>query len=74
MEPAPPDSVASRLRAAFELYDLGLSIKRQSLCRQFASESAAAIDRRLLEWRMRRDDAPDGDGEGRLVPFPRLQR
>lgn len=62
---------AARLRAAFELYDLGLAIMRQNLRRQFVGESGSEIDRRLLDWRMRRADAPDGDAEGRVVPFPR---
>lgn len=66
--------MAARLRAAFELYDLGLAMKRQSLRRQFGTATEGEIDRRLREWRMRRDDAPDGDGEGRLVPFPRPPR
>ena len=70
---ASPDDAgaAIRLRAAFELYDAGLAMMRQNLRRQFPAESDAAITRRLLDWRMRRTDAPDGDAEGRVVPFPR---
>jgi len=71
---ASADCAAARLRAAFELYDLGLSFKRQSLRRRFATATDAEIDQRLRDWRLRRDDAPDGDGEGRLVPFPRPKR
>ncbi len=68
--PADAD-VAARLRAAFELYDAGLAMMRQNLRRQFPTESEAEIARRLLDWRMRRADAPDGDSAGRIVPFPR---
>lgn len=72
---SPVDSgAAARLRAAFELYDLGCAMMRQKLRRQFEGATDAEIDRRLREWRLRRDDAPDGDGEGRLVPFPRPRR
>lgn len=71
MSTDPPDGAAARLRAAFELYDLGLAMKRQSLRRAFTAESDAEIDDRLRQWRLRREDAPDGDCDGRLVPFPR---
>ncbi len=46
-------------------------MKRQSLRRAFTGESDAEIDDRLRQWRLRREDAPDGDCDGRLVPFPR---
>ena len=62
---------AARLRRALELYDLGTAMMRQNLRRQFPHEDETAIAARLLEWRLHRSDAPDGDGEGRLVPFPR---
>lgn len=71
MRPPVDSGVADRLRAAFDLYDVGLAMMRQSLRRRFAAESDADIQRRLLDWRLRREDAPDGDGEGRVVPFPR---
>lgn len=64
---------AARLRAALELYDLGLAMMRQNLRRQFIADSDAEIDQRLLDWRLRRADAPDGDAEGRVVPFPRAR-
>jgi hypothetical protein len=73
MRPAVDSGVAGRLRAAFELYDLGLAMMRQNLRRRFAAESDAEIQRRLLDWRLRRSDAPDGDSEGRVVPFPRTR-
>jgi hypothetical protein len=65
---------ASKLREAIELYDLGLAMMRQNLQRRFPDECDARIERRLLEWRLDRADAPDGDGEGTLVPFPRPRR
>lgn len=73
MKPLVEPDAASRLREAFELYDLGLAMMRQNLRRQFAADSDAEIQQRLLEWRLRRADAPHGDAEGRLVPFPRTR-
>lgn len=74
MKPAADPDVERRLRAALELYDLGLAMMRQNLRRQFAHDSDAQITQRLLDWRLRRVDAPAGDAEGRLVPCPRERR
>lgn len=71
MGPPVDSDAAARLRAAFELYDLGVAMMRQNLRRRFAADSDAQIEQRLLDWRMRRADAPVGDAEGRGVPFPR---
>jgi hypothetical protein len=65
------DGVARRMREAFELYDLGLAMMRQNLRRQYPGDSEASIEQRLLDWRLHRPDAPFGDAEGRVVPFPR---
>lgn len=73
MEPVADSDVAARLRAAFELYDLGIAMMRQNLRRQFAGDTDAQIRQRLLDWRLRRSDAPVGDGHGRAVPFPRTR-
>ena len=58
----------------FELYDLGLALMAQNLRRRFPTESEAEIQQRLLDWRLHRIDAPAGDAEGRVVPFPRPRR
>jgi len=71
VKPVTDPDVASRLRSGFKLYALGLAMMRQNLRREFAHDTDAQIQQRLLEWRLRRRDAPDGDGQGRLVPFPR---
>lgn len=71
MNPVTDPDVASRLRSAFELYALGLAMMRQNLRREFANDTDEQIQQRLLEWRLRRRDAPDGDGQGHLVAFPR---
>lgn len=63
--------IAERLRTALELYDLGLTVMRQNLRRRFPTDDDAAIERRLVDWRLQRQDAPDGDCPGRLVPVPR---
>lgn len=74
MAPVAERTAASRLREAFELYDLGIALMRQNLRRRFPQDTDSEIDGRLLDWRLRRADAPDGDGEGRVVPFPRVDR
>ena len=73
MKPAAEPDVASRLRTALELYEFGLAVMRQNLRRQFSDDSDAQIRQRLLDWRLRRPDAPVGDGHGRVVPFPRTR-
>lgn len=65
--------VADRLRAAFELYDLGLAMMQQNLRRRFVADTDAEIQQRLLDWRLWRADAPAGDSAGRVVPFPRAR-
>ena len=65
--------VADRLRAAFELFDLGLAMMQQNLRRRFVADTDAEIQQRLLDWRLWRADAPAGDSAGRVVPFPRAR-
>ena len=70
MEAVIDPSVCERLREAFELYDIGLAMMRQNLRRRHPTASDAEIDQRLLDWRLYRADAPNGDAEGRVVPIP----
>ena len=74
MEPVIDPGVAERLREAFELYDVGLAMMRQNLRRRHPAEDDAEIEQRLLDWRLHRADAPNGDAVGRVVPFPRPPR
>jgi hypothetical protein len=71
MGPVADDGIVGRMRETFELYDLGLAIMRQNLRRRHPADSEAMIEQRLLDWRLHRPDAPDGDAEGTVVPFPR---
>lgn len=74
MEPVIDPGVGERLREAFELYDIGLAMMRQNLRRRYPADGDAEIEQRLLDWRLHRADAPNGDAEGRVVPFPRPPR
>lgn len=71
MTPVTDDGIVDRMREALELYDLGLEIMRQNLRRQHPTDGEMMIEERLLDWRLHRADAADGDAEGTVVPFPR---
>jgi hypothetical protein len=63
--------LVDRLRAASELYECGLAMMEQRIRREHPTASDAEVAHLLLDWRLRRADAPEGDGVGRLVPCPR---
>ncbi len=67
----PASAVAERMRVALEMYEIGLNLMRQNLRRQFPQATPTEIEHHLLEWRLRRTDAPHGDAVGRVVSFPR---
>jgi hypothetical protein len=62
---------ARRLLLAFELYEAGESMMRQSLRRRYPGASDAEIEQRLVEWLLTRPGAEFGDAEGRPVEWPR---
>jgi hypothetical protein len=69
---APEDTCpeAERLRAAAQLHELGMAIKRQNLRRQHAGADEAEIERLLGAWlQERRLDSP-----GRTGTWPRAFR
>jgi len=44
------DSVEARMRAAFELHELAVAMRREALARQHPDEDAAGIEVRLRAW------------------------
>ena len=65
---------AHKLRLAFDLFDAGLDMMRQTLRRRYPDESDAEIERRVDRWLHERPGAEDGDAPGRRVPWPRPPR
>ena len=61
----------TRLQVALDLYDLGEQLLRQKLRRQQPELSPSDIEQRVEAWRLQRPGAEHGDGEGRVVPWPR---
>jgi hypothetical protein len=54
--PLPPSSPAERMREAFELFEEGVAMKRQSLRRQFPAASEAELEAKLLDWLQRPEE------------------
>lgn len=63
--------MARRLRLAFDLFDAGVDMMRQSLRRRFPDATDAEIQRRIDAWLHDRPGAEDGDASGRRVAWPR---
>ena len=55
------DPVEARMRAAFELHDLAVAMRREALAREYPDEDAAQIEARLCAWLLR-SDPPHGFG------------
>ena len=65
------ESVAARLRTAFDLFLAGERMMRQNLRRRHPEATLEEIDRRLCAWMSERPGAEHGDAAGRPVPWPR---
>ncbi len=65
------ESVAARLRTAFDLFLAGERMMRQNLKRRHPEANREEIERRLRAWMSERPGAENGDAAGRLVPWPR---
>jgi hypothetical protein len=65
-----PDILAARLRAAFELSELGESIRRAQLRREHPDATEAQIDALLVAWLQTRPGAEHGDAVGRAIAWP----
>ena len=62
-------SPAEPLRIAFEMFELGVDMMRQSLIRRFPGESETQIEGRLGDWLETRPGAEYGDSWGRPIPI-----
>ena len=72
MPPANP--FAARFQAVLDLHDTGVEMMRMNLRRRHPDATDAQIQQKLVEWLHDRPGAPDGDGEGRRVSWPREGR
>ncbi|MCA9541708.1 MAG: hypothetical protein KC620_22580 [Myxococcales bacterium] len=61
--------MAQRLLIAFDLFDAGVDMMRQTLRRRFPDEPDAAIELRLERWLQDRPGAEHGDACGPLRPL-----
>jgi hypothetical protein len=62
---------AQRLEQALELAELAQEIVEMRLRRLHPQASQAEIEDMLVEWRLERPGAPDGDAFGRVVTLPK---
>ena len=62
------DPVQARMRAAFELHDLAVAMRREALSRQHPDESASEIEARLRDWLLRADPPQRGQDRGAAPP------
>ena len=64
------DLVAERLRTAFELCEMGESMRRAQLRREHPGVGDEEIERLLVAWLLTRPGAEHGDGWGRPIAWP----
>ena len=62
---------AQKLRIACELHDAAVEMVQATLRREHPDADDAEQERRLIEWLQMRPGAEQGDGVGRVVPWPR---
>jgi Rv0078B-related antitoxin len=60
-------AAAQTFRSTLDLFDTGLQLMRQNLCRQNPDADEQEIDRRLRTWLRERPGAEHGDCPGRPV-------
>jgi len=65
-----PDVLAERLRTAFDLCDLGVSIRRAQLRRKHPDATDEEIEALLVAWLQTRPGAEHGDAWGRPICWP----
>jgi hypothetical protein len=66
-----PEAAAARLRAALEMFETGVEMKRQTIRRNNPGLTELEIDARVRAWLAERPGAPFGDAMGRPVAWPR---
>ena len=60
--------VLKRREVAFDLCEMAEAMMRQNLRRRHPGLDGVGIERKLVEWRLRRPGAEHGDGVGRPIP------
>lgn len=63
-------ALATRLRTAFDLCEMGESMRRAQLRREHPDATDEAIEALLVTWLETRPGAEYGDGWGRSIPWP----
>lgn len=71
MNNAPADE---KLRAAVELFEMGVRLMRENLRRQFPDARHEEIEARLMRWLHDRPGAEEGDAAGRAIRLPSVSR
>jgi Rv0078B-related antitoxin len=66
-----PEMLAARLRTAFDLFELGESMRRSQLRREYPDATEGEIEALLVTWLHARPGAEHGDSWGRPVSWPR---
>jgi hypothetical protein len=66
----PDEVLATRLRTAFDLCELGESMRRAQLRRQHPDATDDEIEARLVAWLLTRPGAEHGDAWGRPITWP----
>jgi len=66
----PPDVLAARLRTAFDLCELGESVRRAQLRREHPEATDEEIEALLVIWLQTRPGAEHGDSWGRPISWP----
>jgi hypothetical protein len=64
------DALATRLRTAFDLCELGESMRRAQLCREHPDATGEEIEALLVTWLQTRPGAEHGDSWGRSISWP----
>ena len=65
------DRESRRFHTALGMFQAGVDLMRQNLRRADPTASEPEIRTRVGDWLRARQGAEGGDGEGRLVPWPR---
>ena len=65
-----PEAMATRLRTAFDLCELGESIRRAQLRREHPDATDDEIEALLVAWLETRPGAEHGDAFGRPITWP----
>ena len=65
-----PEAMAARLRTAFDLCELGESVRRAQLRREHPDATDDEIEALLIAWLETRPGAEHGDACGRPITWP----